>query len=197
MAAHWALMQAEESFCDFLGLRIFGWAYLEAFAYLLSPGVPGSRSTDYPTMLVRIDNLLKAAAAYGVTPSPGYRNQFEDSGPLTLLDEDTFRLEIADDALTRLVDRLITEADDVVTASGIVNWSDAQRKKIVKRFKLVVPYEECNCLADILNAGWEAFRDPDFWKDSPQVFEKKDLILKELVLKNIELFEIEQILEEP
>ena len=51
-------------------------------------------------------------------------------------------------------------------------------------------------LADILNAAWKAFRQPDFWKDSPQVFEKKDLILKELVLKNIELFEIEQILQE-
>ena len=147
LSEQWALLQAEESFCDFLGLRIFGWAYLEAFAYLLSPGVPGSRSTDYPTMLVRIENLLKAATVYGVAPSPNYKDQFEDSGPIALLDEDTFRLEIADDALTRLVDRLIKEADDVVKASSIANWSDAEQNKIIERLKFVVPCEECKCLA--------------------------------------------------
>ncbi len=39
-----------------------------------------------------------------------------------------------------------------------------------------------------------AFRDNAFWQNEPQIGVKKDEILKELVLKNIELFEIQEIL---
>jgi hypothetical protein len=48
-AAAWGQKQAEETFCDCLGLRLFGASYLEAFAYLLAPCVPGERSLVYPT----------------------------------------------------------------------------------------------------------------------------------------------------
>ena len=192
----WALRQAEETFCDFLGLRIFGWSYLEAFAYLLSPGVPGPRSTVYPAMLNRIDNLLGAAQTYGVVPSASYKDQFDDSGLLPLSVEDQFRLEIADQALSQLVNGLVQEANQVVTTSGITTSTDAERDAIYGRFKLVVPREKCNCVADILNAAWRAFSDDQFWRDNAQIAAKKDAVLKELVLKNIELFEIEQILKE-
>ena len=57
-----------------------------------------------------------------------------------------------------------------------------------------MPAEKCKCLADILNAAWLAYRDLAFWEHNPQIAERKDTILKELVLKNIELFEIEQTL---
>ena len=66
--------------------------------------------------------------------------------------------------------------------------------RIYARFKLIVPAEKCLCLADILNAAWMAFRDDTFWQNEPQIGTKKDEILKELVLKNIELFEIQEIL---
>jgi hypothetical protein len=38
VAHDWGISQAEEIFCDFLGLRVFGEAYFHAFAYLLAPG---------------------------------------------------------------------------------------------------------------------------------------------------------------
>jgi hypothetical protein len=47
-------------------------------------------------------------------------------------------------------------------------------------------------LADILNAAWHLSEEESLWADRPQVFEKKDRLLKELVLKNIEIFEVEQ-----
>jgi hypothetical protein len=191
-----ALRQVEETFCDFLGLRLFGWAYLESFAYLLSPGSPGARPAIYPAMLDRIDNLLTASQRYVVTPSTGYRDRFSPSAPLPLSPVDAIRLEIADAARQRLISQLIAEAQQVVITSGVTTPTDTESDRIYERFKLVVPREKCKCIADILNGAWKAFRDPLLWQDNPQIAEKRDLVLKELVLKNLELFEIEQILKE-
>jgi hypothetical protein len=191
-----AQRQVEETFCDFLGLRIFGWSYLEAFSYLLSPGQPGSRPTTYPPMPDRIDNLITASASYGVAPTAGYRDRFNPSAPLALPPAETMQLEIADAARQRLVKDLIDEAQQVFTASGVTPGTDGERDLIYERYKLVVPREKCKCIADILNAAWKAYRDDSLWQDNPQIAKKKDLVLKELVLKNLELFEIEQILQE-
>ena len=40
----YAKRQLEEVFCDMMGLRLFAEAYLHAFAYLLSPCLPGERT---------------------------------------------------------------------------------------------------------------------------------------------------------
>lgn len=48
LAKKLCLSQAEETFCDLIGLRIFGASYLHAFAYLMAPGF-GVRSKEYQT----------------------------------------------------------------------------------------------------------------------------------------------------
>jgi hypothetical protein len=53
LAAEWCLSQAEESFCDFIGVRIFGASYLHAFAYLLAPSF-GTRAIEYPGIETRV-----------------------------------------------------------------------------------------------------------------------------------------------
>lgn len=62
----WALLQIEETFCDFMGLRMFAEAYLYAFAYLLSPllfpGTSGQRSLRYPNIKRRVSQLIYAAS---------------------------------------------------------------------------------------------------------------------------------------
>lgn len=202
LAAMWypslrlASRQVEETFCDLLGLRLFGRAYLEAFAYLLSPGPPGARPTIYPAITDRVDNLLLASQTYAVTPDPHYRDQFNPPVLPSMSPLEALCLQLADAARQRLVNDLITAASQAVAASGVTLPSDAERDLTYERFKLVAPREKCPCIADILNAGWRAFRDEQFWKDIPQITEKKDSVLKELVLKNLELFEIEQILKE-
>ena len=45
-----------------------------------------------------------------------------------------------------------------------------------------------------MNSAWQAYHNPDLWKNIPDVLGRKDQILKDLVLKNIEIFEVEQIL---
>jgi len=59
-AADWAARQAEETFCDLIGLRIFGESYLQAFAYLLSPRLAGLRSVIYPNFRRRVSDLVNA-----------------------------------------------------------------------------------------------------------------------------------------
>ena len=193
-AAVWALEQTEETFCDFLGIRLFGTSYLEAFAYLLAPVIPGYRAFGYPNTLARVGNLVTAAGTYNATVPANYQAQFEDKQIPTLPPHSVFLLSVADQALSNLLNTIIQEAERIVAASGIPASNPGQVDRIYARFTLVVPAEKCLCLADILNAAWKAFRDNIFWQGDPQIGDKKDEILKELVLKNIELFEIQEIL---
>lgn len=93
-AVPWALGQAEESFCDFVGLRIFGRSFLDAFAYLLSP-TTGSRSPIYPSMRKRVGNLIKAANDYGVTFAPDWEQMFADDTVIGFTRGDEFRIAVA------------------------------------------------------------------------------------------------------
>jgi hypothetical protein len=72
--------------------------------------------------------------------------------------------------------------------------SKKEEKRILKSLKKVVPAENCKTLPDIVNAAWKAYEDPHLWDNMPHVMKKKDAILKDLILKNIEVFEIEQII---
>jgi len=193
-AFHWTLEQTEETFCDCLGIRLFGTSYLEAFAYLLAPVIPGDRAFGYPNMLARVGNMVTAAGTYNATVPANYQAQFDDKQIPTLPPHGVFLLSVADQALSHLLNTIIQEAERIAAVSGISASNPGQVDRIYARFKLVVPAEKCLCLADILNAAWKAFRDNTFWQGDPQIGDKKDEILKELVLKNIELFEIQEIL---
>jgi len=76
LAYTWALLQTEEIFCDFFGLRLFAESYLYAFTYLISPGRAGSRSTNYPNIKQRVCYLGKAAEARGISVPVGFQSAF-------------------------------------------------------------------------------------------------------------------------
>jgi hypothetical protein len=196
LAAEWCLSQAEESFCDFIGVRIFGASYLHAFAYLLAPSF-GTRAIEYPGIETRVQNLVNAASKFGVSHSPSFPNLFDRDALPTLSDADTFRLEIADEALAQLIDELLVEADGRVTNAAIGISADAEVSNVLKRIRQVVPAEGCKTIADILNGAWLAWEDPDLWTQFPGIADRKLSVLKELVLKNLEIFEIEQIQAQP
>jgi hypothetical protein len=191
-ALQWSLRQAEESFCDFLGLRIFGESYLHAFGYLLSPGI-GGRPPSYPDIGTRTTNLTLAAKAFKLTTPPNYTNLFEDDSPPQLSSADTYQLGLADSALKSIVNDLVTVADKVFVQSGLPSWDNAERDRVAKSIGSVVPAESCRTIADILNGAWKAAEDPKLWADYPAVQERRMSVLKELVLKNLELFEIERL----
>lgn len=200
-AASWAMNQAEETLCDFVGLRIFGRSYLRAFAYLLAPKHGGQRSASYPSMRTRVANLLRAAseASYGVEAPENYEDLFEDEDEPKFDAAGSYRLKLADAALRAIVDKLIDEAESTVSAANIAPSAKTEVEDILVYLNRVVPAENAKTLADILNAAWVASENPSLWEDIPQLRgrrKKKEQTLREVVLKNIEVLEFKQILKE-
>src|SRR5207249_5333550 len=141
-AVDWTLRQAEETYCDFIGVRLFGVAYLQAFAYLLSPNIGAGRPVYYPAMRTRVRNLSTASQKYGFAPPGDYAGRFTDSARVPLDTAGTFLSDVADRALEPLVDRLVTRADDEIRAARVEKPSEAQIDRIVARFRQVVPAED-------------------------------------------------------
>jgi hypothetical protein len=150
-----------------------------------------------PHTLNRVAHLIAAAATYGVPVPAAYQQMFEDNPNPLMAPALDFLLSVADQAVGNTVSHIIQQADQVVVNSGLPVSTNAEADRILARFGLVVPAEKCSGLPDILNAAWRAFNDTAFWQNNPQIAAKKDGVLKELVLKNIELFEIEQIVGAP
>lgn len=192
-AVGWAVRQAEETFCDCVGVGIYGRSYLEAFAYLLSPGHLLGRSLLYPSMNARVANALQAARTYSVDTPANYATLFDDEQLPSLSAADQFRLEVADETLRALVPEIIKEAGDRLTQANITLPAVAEVTRIVDRYRVVVPAETAASLSAIVNAAWRVTNDDTFWRDIPQISDKRST-LKELVLKNIEIFEIEHII---
>lgn len=147
----------------------------------------------YPSTKVRVENAERAAREFGVTFPSGFAQSFIDSPPTTD-DRMKFLLALADSALESLIPSLLNEVNTIAQASQIDVPSVGKIQEIYDCFALLVPSSHAGSLANILNAGWRASLDDSFWKDMPHVQLRKREILNEIVLKSIEVFEIEQIL---
>jgi len=193
---NWAILQAEESFCDFVGVMLFRLSYLHAFAYLFSPLFSGERPLEYPNHKIRAENLVSAANEYGIECPEAYGAMFEDFPiPSWLTDQDKFLLEAADHALKQVLPKLKEKARELVTDAGLAAQEDVTEKEdeVIERFKCFAPAEGAGGIANILNAAWWAYDNLEkFWDDPSLEIQKREEILKHLVLKSIEIMEIEQ-----
>lgn len=196
-AADWAARQAEETFCDMIGLRIFGESYLRAFAYLLSPRLLGIRSVIYPNFRRRVSDLSNGAKAFGVQVPAKYSDLFEDfNEPPDYERNKKFLLSLADSASEQQGSDLIALAGKIVLDAGVPLPSDEKTDEIYKDFELIAPAQSAVSLANILNAGWRAFHDENLWSGISQVKSRR-AVLKELLLKSIEVLEYEEIVNSP
>jgi hypothetical protein len=190
----WALKQAEETFCDLLGLKLFGTSYLNSFAYLLSPKLPFGRNMSYPSLTVRTRNQVKASHEYGITIPTNYEANFRQDNLPSLTPTDTFRLSLADESLQVVLPELINKVREIVDTTPLKPPEADGTAKAKARMEGLVPAEDCGCLAEILNAAWQIYDTyPKTWDSLPRVKDNKEKILKELVLKSIEVFEIQTI----
>ncbi len=192
--AKWCAKQAEETFCDLLGLRTFGAGYLHTLQYLLAPRFSGGRSPKYPTMSRRIETLLCAARMWGIEANRGYAEAFKDLD-LDCSDGDRYRVRLADEALEVLVGELTEAATLVVDESGAPLPSIEEAERILGFFSKLIPPQNVRSLSDIINAAWLATHDEEFWSDKKLVQGDAN-VLDELVLKTIEVFDFEQSLAE-
>lgn len=189
-ASAWTLAQAEETFCDFAGLLLFGASFFNAFAYLLSPAF-GRRALTYPPLLERALNLVWAAQANGIASPISYADLFDSEDDPTLSRRDTFRLSIADAALKATREFLLRRAQELIGAAGLALPTSEQVDAAFSSFERVVPAEGAVSVVAILNAAWIAFDKEDLWKELPDVFRQRDLVLRELTLKSLEILEFE------
>jgi len=192
---YYSLMQVEETFCDFLGLRIFGEGYLYAFAYLISPSWGEYRSFEYPNYRARAENLTKAASIFGLESPANYIEWFDD-----LLAQGTpledFLLKLSDNCLPELITILADEVSLIISNSSIILPDKDEQYNIKNRLNLGIPAENIKCLADIINAGWIAHNDVAFLENIVESGERKHSMLRDLLLKSVEILDVETILKE-
>lgn len=195
-ASDWALEQAEETFCDFVGLLIFGSSFLHAFAYLLSPAF-GRRALTYPPLRSRAANLEWVATSVGAEVPSRYEEQFDDEETPTLSRRDRYRLSIADQALQNVREQLLSRAQSLLRRSGLALPSEEEINRVFTSFEAVVPAEGAAGLVTIMNAAWKAFHDQGLWKNLPEVSNQRDSVLRELTLKSLEILEFEHLVKQP
>jgi hypothetical protein len=190
------LRQCEEMFCDLIGLGIFRESYLHAFSYLIAPGLPYRRSYDYPGSKTRATYLLQAAAAYGIPVPNGYSDRFEDEAVPT--DQpDKILLETADHAVMTMLPTLIGAADASISGAGIQHSKDDEVAANVRCFAQCVPAVNAASFPSIINAAWRfhlsGMQDwKDRYRDLANSEQRCSGLLNDLVLKSVEVFEIEQ-----
>ncbi len=187
-AHSWAIRQVEESFCDFLGVRIFAESYLFAFAYLLSPG-GGMRSPLYPSLKDRAVNLVKVSEKLEFEPPSGFSEWFPVEDQPTVNEKESFLLELADSAYASVVEELIKKANEIANSAGVPMRSDKKIATVMEAFELLTPASGIGDLTNILNAAWQVFDKQDMWQE---VVEDRVETLTELVLKSIEILEFEE-----
>jgi hypothetical protein len=191
----WANRQIEEYFCDLVGYYLFDEAYIYAFSYLLSPTPGATRNPLYPSFKSRIDAIAVAATEFRkqnpeVYNFPaGVTKLFEDGTPPLGNDRDRFLVSLSDQCASELLPELIAEVQRRLTATNTPVLIPKNRDEVLERFNLLVPSVKAETLTDVLNAGWKAALTENFWSNSPQV-EHPDRALKALLLKNIEVLEI-------
>jgi hypothetical protein len=192
----WASLQAEELYCDLLGVRLFGIAYIRAFAYLLG-GAQGGRSTGYPALKHRMQTILSAAEslgnspdAYGVPPAEFEELCDADEATSNWSEAEKLGLAAADHAALSITDALLSEIVERTRRAALPVPSPEQATRVAKSFERLAPAHDCLSLADILNGAWMAAQAIN--QSRPEGRSSRLRILNELVLKTIEVFHIEQ-----
>jgi hypothetical protein len=193
----WALRQVEEIFCDFFGIRLFSEAYLSAFEYLIAPGFPGERTALYPNIERRISHLMAAAKELSVAVEPGFASRFKAEDEPR---ETTTKLLVstADAVSAALVPALIKEIVDIAACKKIPQRDAGKVEEIGAGFSKIIPTAKAFCITDIVNAGWICYLNADLWTKFQQIKEEnRGRVLKDLMLKSLEVSETYERLREP
>jgi hypothetical protein len=155
-AREWSRRQLEETFCDAVGVRLFGESYFHAMEYLISPHFQNRRSIYYPAIRSRIDAITKAATAFGV-PSPiDFFARFSEQ-PLRLDLKQDYLLQISDHATDSVVADAVAAAGIIADKAGIASPVSNEVVRIHECFKAGIPAHGLRNLADIINAGWKEY----------------------------------------
>lgn len=189
-AHSFAIKQLEETFCDFIGLYLFGRSYLRMTEYYLTP-FDTERDVYYPSLSKRAEYLRVAAKhlniGYDAASLSVFKSTTQSSDDARL----AFQLSIADAAVDRLVEDLLKFAIRRCKRAHVTAPKDKDSKIILDCFMKKVPGRAIKDLAAIINAGWDAFCNKQFCPGDSD--ESRLHGISELSFKSIEIFELEQL----
>lgn len=182
-----ALYQAQELFCDMIGLLMFRESYLHAFRYYLATDQEIDRADHYPSMYNRVVILKKCAEKRRIAVPEHFVESFDKPNDLHAVTQviDEISNECADDIYelaTKLIDQLKL---DCGSPQGV--------EKILKCFRELVPACNVASLQDIVNAAWRFELEnegKDILGEKPGLRETS--LVSELAFKTCEVFQIEQ-----
>lgn len=194
-AHKWTMLQMQEMYCDILGVRLFAEAFVHAFAYVLAPGAIGPRALNYPNLNRRVDHLCDAAQRFKVETPEGFKKTFEDfdepAEPIKRL-----LVSIADDVSASFFTELLNDVEAVTTEKEMPVRTSEGVGEVCQAFEQIVPIVKAHTLTDVLNAGWRCYQREDLWQDIRHAKEagkaNKVGILQELILKSVEILEVEE-----
>jgi hypothetical protein len=190
-AVDWSIRQLEEIYCDFAGLYIFGQSYLECFEYMLDPPPMEQRDPEYPSIRTRARYLQDHGPTDRVARAGFFEKFAEQENPFEHGTADRFALGLAD----AVTDKLAPQISDMLIKAcqrTIAFASSREVEGVAKRFLEGVPAEQAGSLDAILNGGWSTFKSGDFMPT--EAGEVRIAALNELILKTIEILEIEKIM---
>lgn len=178
--------QLEELFCDFVGLYLFGSAFLYAFTYFLSPDFPAERSPKYPTVHSRLKQLSMAHEMFSekwggdcFPPLPNVEGDFwprpSDHQNISIKQNDQHRKLLqsgVDQIALDLAPQLVGE---ILRLGERPGWTDIRAANTKSRcdeicttdYRWLVPAENSLGIGNIVNAGWEVATNSDFWETHP------------------------------
>ncbi|MBY5533634.1 hypothetical protein HFO58_10715 [Rhizobium leguminosarum] len=176
--------QIEELFCDAVGVSLFGASFVQAFHYLLAPGMGGDmRNPRYPKLSTRaycIENF--GGVDLNAIGLEDFSKEFPDTGAPGGL-RDAFVYKMVDDLALAEAPQAYRNALDLLIKKAGHHLPTAEgEEEVYKMFAHEIPSGHPTSLADILNAGWRFVREKG---DSLEDFEP----ISELMLKSIEVLE--------
>lgn len=194
LARSWALQQVEEYFCDLVGLRLFGAAYVHAFGYLLAPGLGDHRTPNYPHPRLRAEVLGRAATGWSIALPGGFLDAFPPS-PAVTASPGGLLGELADAAALDLADTLVAEVDQYAKDCGV----SLPRADLVDSVRadlgMVVPSDRRATLPELLCAGWQVQTDSGLWASLPHILAERERVLDDLLLKSAQILEYHERIE--
>ncbi len=196
----------EEIFCDFMGIRIFGDAYLCAFKYLVSPNVGVTDLECYPALDDRAAYMgyarlgvrtlnLQVPHAFSRWFAEPTDDEQGDEDRLTYSKSERYLLGESHKVARRLLPDILDLVQQECCLAKLPVPDIEHAECVYRRLRSGVPAEEIRKrgVGDIINGGWMAFLDPALWAGNDRKFEN----INQLVFKSLEVMEFEERINAP
>ena len=130
----------------------------------------------------------------GINPPRDYEGRFDaERSPFYSGQFSQLLLEVADAVTENLFPRICDEVIDFFKSKSVPMRDEKEWKPICDAFRNYVPAQDATDLSQIMNAAWDVYLDETYMKELEAGGRRRVTMLNELVLKSIEVLEMNRI----